>query len=63
MDVQTKEPPKLPPVWFKHLFWRVHRFAYRLLGARVLWTAGRASAVGAPCTWRPSAGSPASDAR
>lgn len=38
MDVQTKEPPKLPPVWFKHFFWRVHRFAYRLLGARVLWT-------------------------
>jgi deazaflavin-dependent oxidoreductase (nitroreductase family) len=38
MDVQTKEPPKLPPVWFKHLFWRVHRFAYRVLGTRVLWT-------------------------
>ena len=38
MDAQTNEPPKLPPTWFKHLFWRVHRFAYRILGARVLWT-------------------------
>ena len=34
----TGPPPKLPPAWFKHLFWRVHRLAYRLLGARVLWT-------------------------
>jgi deazaflavin-dependent oxidoreductase (nitroreductase family) len=25
-------------VWFKHLFWRGHRLAYRLLGDRVLWT-------------------------
>ena len=38
MDTQTTDPPKLPPVWFKHLFWRVHRFVYRILGARVLWT-------------------------
>ncbi|MGA7757213.1 MAG: nitroreductase/quinone reductase family protein [Ilumatobacteraceae bacterium] len=38
MDTQTNEPPKLPPTWFKHLFWRVHRLAYRILGARVLWT-------------------------
>ncbi len=38
MNTQTTEPAKLPPVWFKHLFWRVHRFAYRILGARVLWT-------------------------
>jgi deazaflavin-dependent oxidoreductase (nitroreductase family) len=28
----------LPPAWFKHLFWRVHRFLYRVLGSRVLWT-------------------------
>ena len=38
MDTPTTEPPKLPPAWFKHLFWRVHRFLYRLLGPRVLWT-------------------------
>lgn len=31
-------PPKLPPAWFKHLFWRVHRFLYRFVGERVLWT-------------------------
>ncbi len=37
-NTKTTEPPTLPPVWFKHLFWRGHRLAYRLLGARVLWT-------------------------
>ena len=25
-------------MWFKHLFWRVHRVLYRLVGGRVLWT-------------------------
>lgn len=29
---------KLPPVWFKHGFWRVHRALYRLSGGRFLWT-------------------------
>ncbi len=38
MDTPTTEPPKLPPAWFKHLFWRVHRLLYRILGSRVLWT-------------------------
>ncbi len=38
MATETTEPPKLPPAWFKHLFWRVHRFVYRILGGRVLWT-------------------------
>lgn len=38
MDTQTTQPAKLPPVWFKHLFWRGHRFLYRLVGGRVLWT-------------------------
>ena len=38
MATETTEPPRLPPAWFKHLFWRVHRFLYRILGARVLWT-------------------------
>jgi deazaflavin-dependent oxidoreductase (nitroreductase family) len=28
----------MPPVWFKHLFWRVHRLLYRFAGERVLWT-------------------------
>lgn len=38
MNTQTTEPEKMPPAWFKHLFWRGHRLAYRLLGGRVLWT-------------------------
>ena len=38
MDPKVAEPPKLPPVWFKHLFWRCHRFLYRLIGERALWT-------------------------
>jgi deazaflavin-dependent oxidoreductase (nitroreductase family) len=35
---RTTDAPKLPPAWFKHLFWRGHRLAYRFLGDRVLWT-------------------------
>ena len=38
MSTQTAAPPKLPPAWFKHLFWRAHRILYRLTGERVLWT-------------------------
>jgi deazaflavin-dependent oxidoreductase (nitroreductase family) len=38
MDTQTTKPPSLPPTWFKHLFWRAHRFLYRLVDGRVLWT-------------------------
>jgi deazaflavin-dependent oxidoreductase (nitroreductase family) len=38
MSTQSTESPKLPPVWFKHLFWRVHRVLYRLVDGRVLWT-------------------------
>ena len=38
MDQQVTQPPKLPPVWFKHLFWRTHRLMYRLIGAHALWT-------------------------
>ncbi len=38
MDTQSTAPPKLPPTWFKHLFWRGHRLAYRVLGGRALWT-------------------------
>lgn len=38
MDPQVTSPPKLPPAWFKHAFWKVHRALYRVLGSRVLWT-------------------------
>jgi deazaflavin-dependent oxidoreductase (nitroreductase family) len=31
-------PPRLPPPWFKHAFWRVHRALCRLSGGRFLWT-------------------------
>jgi F420H(2)-dependent quinone reductase len=30
--------PKLPPPWFIHAFWRVHRALYRVSGGRFLWT-------------------------
>lgn len=41
MDPSTKTaaaPPRLPPAWFKHGFWRVHRLLNRLSGGRFLWT-------------------------
>jgi len=38
MSTETTKAAKLPPVWFKHLFWRVHRTLYRLVGGAVLWT-------------------------
>ena len=34
----TRTTAKLPPAWFKHTFWRVHRLMYRLSGGRFLWT-------------------------
>ena len=33
----TREP-KVPPAWFVHTAWRVHRVLYRLSGGRFLWT-------------------------
>lgn len=38
MDKAQDAPPKLPPAWFQHLFWRVHRVLVRLSGGRFLWT-------------------------
>jgi F420H(2)-dependent quinone reductase len=38
MDRTTNRPPKLPPAWFMHLFWRVHRAVVRVSGGRFLWT-------------------------
>ena len=31
-------PPKAPPAWVLHTFWRAHRLIYRLSGGRFLWT-------------------------
>ena len=36
-NVETR-PPKVPPSWFVHTAWRVHRGLYRLSGGRFLWT-------------------------
>jgi F420H(2)-dependent quinone reductase len=38
MSSDTRRPAKLPPPWFIHLAWRVHRALYRLSGGRFLWT-------------------------
>ncbi len=38
MSKTAVRPPRLPPAWFKHAFWRVHRVLYRLSGGRFLWT-------------------------
>jgi F420H(2)-dependent quinone reductase len=34
----TSRPPRVPPSWFVHTAWRVHRALYRLSGGRFLWT-------------------------
>ena len=38
MGTDSRRSPKLPPPWFVHTFWRVHRALYRLSGGRFLWT-------------------------
>ena len=31
-------PPRVPPRWFVHVAWRIHRALYRVGGGRFLWT-------------------------
>ncbi len=38
MSNSVTRPAKLPPAWFKHTFWRVHRALCRISGGRFLWT-------------------------
>ena len=38
MNTEVTRPPKLPPAWFKHAFWRVHRWLNKISGGRFLWT-------------------------
>ena len=38
IDRPATRPPKLPPAWFMHAFWRVHRALCRFSGGRFLWT-------------------------
>lgn len=47
MSGTMTRPPKLPPPWFKHVFWRGHRAMYLLSGGRFLWTPGSKRGWGA----------------
>jgi F420H(2)-dependent quinone reductase len=38
MATDPTPSPKLPPAWFKHGFWHVHRALNRISGGRFLWT-------------------------
>ncbi|WP_432479669.1 nitroreductase/quinone reductase family protein [Nocardioides sp. GXQ0305] len=38
MTTDAPRPPRVPPAWFVHTAWRVHRALYRLSGGRFLWT-------------------------
>ena len=38
MSADQTRPPKVPPPWFVHTAWRVHRALHRLSGGRFLWT-------------------------
>jgi deazaflavin-dependent oxidoreductase (nitroreductase family) len=40
-------PPKVPPKWFVHTAWRVHRALYKLSGGRFLWTTSNKRGWGA----------------
>lgn len=40
-------PPKVPPRWFVHGAWRVHRALYKLSGGRFLWTTSNKRGWGA----------------
>ena len=39
--------PNVPPPWFVHTAWRVHRALYRLSGGRFLWTTSNKRGWGA----------------
>jgi deazaflavin-dependent oxidoreductase (nitroreductase family) len=49
MSKVESRPPKLPPPWFKHTFWRAHRVLYRLSGGHFLWTPSSKRGWGALC--------------
>ena len=38
MGTVANRPPRVPPPWFVHVAWRVHRVLHRLSGGRFLWT-------------------------
>jgi F420H(2)-dependent quinone reductase len=43
----SKETPRLPPAWFVHTAWRVHRALHRLSGGRFLWATSNKRGWGA----------------
>jgi len=47
MSQATSRPPRVPPRWFVHTAWRVHRALYRLSGGRFLWTTSNKRGWGA----------------
>jgi deazaflavin-dependent oxidoreductase (nitroreductase family) len=47
MGTEATRPPKVPPPWFVHVAWRVHRALYRLSGGRFLWTTSNKRGWGA----------------
>ncbi|MGH2754377.1 MAG: nitroreductase/quinone reductase family protein [Actinomycetota bacterium] len=49
VPVGTEEtsPPSMPPRWFVHGAWRVHRALYKLSGGRFLWTTSNKRGWGA----------------
>jgi F420H(2)-dependent quinone reductase len=38
MSDAGRRPPRVPPPWFVHAAWRVHRTLHRISGGRFLWT-------------------------
>ena len=61
MSTTAQRPPKLPPAWFKHTFWRCHRALYWLSRGRFLGPRP-ANAGGVRCISPRSAESPAESA-
>jgi deazaflavin-dependent oxidoreductase (nitroreductase family) len=47
MGTALPRPPTVPPPWFVHTAWRVHRALYRLSGGRFLWTTSNKRGWGA----------------
>lgn len=37
-DMASPQHARVPPRWFVHVAWRVHRLLYRISGGRFLWT-------------------------
>ena len=47
MGTEATRPPRVPPRWFVHVAWRVHRALYRVSGGRFLWTTSNKRGWGA----------------